>query len=205
MNEKEAQEKAETWTKRVVARLGCRRRAVELVFQVIDLPRLLMAEAELKSLAALLGWQLIGDSMVGYYEPSPGIESAAQETVTAERMWECIKRQLDNIQVATDQRNAAWEQQEKLRAELATVKASLENEKSDNASLREVAKAALLLDSKLDFIHNHPIFQSVWFSFANHGGDYSNGPKYDHEKAQMQLALSNLTEKGVVIKWGSVT
>lgn len=52
------------------------------------------------------------------------------------------------------------------------------------------------LDNRLLFIHEDPTYQYVWVSFMNHGGDYSNGPKYDKEleSAQRVLATPQPTE-----------
>ena len=41
--------------------------------------------------------------------------------------------------------------------------------------------AANSLVQKMKKIHKDPLFQSVWFSAANHGIDYTNGPKYEVE------------------------
>lgn len=49
------------------------------------------------------------------------------------------------------------------------------------------------LVAKLDAVHADPLYQSVWTLFMVHGGDYSNGPKYNTE---LELARAALTQAG---------
>lgn len=54
----------------------------------------------------------------------------------------------------------------------------------------EVIKSAQNLVDKLEEIHNDEHYRSVWTMYAIHGGDYSNGPKYDKELASLKKALA---------------
>ena len=56
---------------------------------------------------------------------------------------------------------------------------------------KKVKAAAKKLCDKLDAIHDDPHYQSVWFSYANHGGDYSKGPKYDKELSKLKSVLND--------------
>lgn len=53
----------------------------------------------------------------------------------------------------------------------------------------DVVAAARRLVKRLDEIHADSHYQSVWTLYAIHGGDYSNGPKYDKELAELREAL----------------
>lgn len=53
-------------------------------------------------------------------------------------------------------------------------------------------KAAKALVDKLELIHADPQYQGVWTLYAIHGGDYTNGPKYDKELSELKEALSQL-------------
>lgn len=97
------------------------------------------------------------------------------------------------------------------RGQIAHLKLELEQAKSDRAKAESdlalsaartytlqatiatdkiiLEKAKTLVD-RIEFIHEDPLFKSVWFSAWNHGIDYTNGPKYDKELAALKEALA---------------
>lgn len=78
-----------------------------------------------------------------------------------------------------------------LHSKLVTeLKAQITTLEAENKGLREAAQS---LVNKLNVIHANPLFQSVWFSAANHGIDYSKGPTYIHELAALTESLTTPT------------
>lgn len=63
---------------------------------------------------------------------------------------------------------------DKLRATNARLRGALEN-----------------LVNRLEFIHADSHYKSVWSLYYVHGGDYSNGPKYDKELVAAKSALAD--------------
>ena len=55
--------------------------------------------------------------------------------------------------------------------------------------MNDLLKAAKALVEKLDAIHADSHYQSVWTSYAIHGGDYSKGPKYEEEFAALKKEI----------------
>lgn len=53
--------------------------------------------------------------------------------------------------------------------------------------LREAAQTFV---DRLKVIHDNPLYQTIWLSAANHGIDYSNGPKYEKELAALVEVLA---------------
>lgn len=47
---------------------------------------------------------------------------------------------------------------------------------------------------RLTQVHSDPLYMSVWQLFMIHGGDYSNGPKYDKQQAALSEALKPFEE-----------
>lgn len=78
-----------------------------------------------------------------------------------------------------------WENNQTLRSRVTELEKQVE-------ALKAVAKAAKSLEDRLERIHRDPLYQSVWFSFHNHGGDYSDGPKYDQHQVILNKALTAL-------------
>jgi len=55
----------------------------------------------------------------------------------------------------------------------------------------QLAREALeKLVTRLDEIHKDDLYKSVWNCYANHGGDYSKGPKYTDELSNARKALA---------------
>ena len=52
--------------------------------------------------------------------------------------------------------------------------------------------AARRLVERLEVIHNDEHYKHVWISYAIHGGDYSNGPTYTKEFAELKAELAKL-------------
>ena len=50
-------------------------------------------------------------------------------------------------------------------------------------------KALRDLVERLEYVHNHEHYKSVWTLYMIHGGDYSNGPTYKAELDAAQEAL----------------
>jgi hypothetical protein len=81
-------------------------------------------------------------------------------------------------------------------SQIETVAAS-EASQQKSVGLHRLVRAAQGLVDKLEKIHDDPHYKSVWFSYANHGGDYSTGPKYDKELAELKAALGLLRSPNV--------
>jgi chromosome segregation ATPase len=103
------------------------------------------------------------------------------------------------------------EEVDALNSELTSTKKALEKAEADRAKAESdlalsatrtytlqtiisadkivLEKAKTLVD-RLEFIHEDPLFKTVWFSAFNHGIDYTNGPKYDKELAELKEALA---------------
>lgn len=104
---------------------------------------------------------------------------------------ECI------LDLATDLRKARAEV-ERLRsdtglgwnhrhAELLAATARAEAAEFTVAGLRRALEGLVV---RLEEVHNSPEYKSVWCCYMIHGGDYSNGPKYDKVLATAQTALA---------------
>ena len=52
-----------------------------------------------------------------------------------------------------------------------------------------VIEKAIKLVKRLDEIHKDPLYESVWFCAFNHGIDYTHGPTYEKELAELRKAL----------------
>lgn len=70
---------------------------------------------------------------------------------------------------------------------MKTDKEQIDSLTADNAQLR---KGLETLVNRLEEIHADPHYQSVWSSYQNHGGDYSNGPKYVEQMKAAKALLS---------------
>lgn len=55
--------------------------------------------------------------------------------------------------------------------------------------INRIGGAAKALVARLESIHNDPHYMAVWESYAIHGGNYSNGPKYDKELESLKTAI----------------
>jgi hypothetical protein len=53
------------------------------------------------------------------------------------------------------------------------------------------------LVNRLDEVHRDEHYKSVWYSYANHGGDYSGGPTYTAELAEAKAALAEVKKRTV--------
>lgn len=65
---------------------------------------------------------------------------------------------------------------------------------AERDAARAVADAARTFAAKLNLIHAHPSFQSVWSFYNVHGLTYT-GPTYEHEFAALNAALEALAER----------
>ena len=61
----------------------------------------------------------------------------------------------------------------------------------DIYAMERKIKAATNLVEKMEWVYNRPEYKAVWFNYANHGGDYTNGPKWvdEFEKLKKELHL----------------
>lgn len=60
--------------------------------------------------------------------------------------------------------------------------------------MRQVFDAACALDVRLKVIHADPHYIAVWQCYQNHGGDYTNGPKYVSELKALRQAIDEATK-----------
>lgn len=59
-------------------------------------------------------------------------------------------------------------------------------------AIKEVVDKAWLLINRMEKVYNDHRYQYVWQCYANHGGDYSNGPTWEKEFNDLKDILSLL-------------
>lgn len=70
---------------------------------------------------------------------------------------------------------------------IAALHSKLAAMDADANRLREASSQFI---TRIEAIHDDPLYRAVWESAANHGIDYSKGPKYDEELAHLRAALT---------------
>jgi hypothetical protein len=65
---------------------------------------------------------------------------------------------------------------------------------STNSDAYPLANAAKALIERLEYVHNHPAYVSVWTINQIHAGPYQ-GPKYDKELIALREALNGESRK----------
>jgi hypothetical protein len=65
---------------------------------------------------------------------------------------------------------------------------------AERKKVQRLVDALERLVNRLDKIHANEHYKSVWYSYANHGGDYSDGPTYTRELKSAKDELAKMKE-----------